>query len=132
MPISRRYFLRDGAQAVAAVSVLGTATLSGCTSTVSASKEQVSKGQTGKAAVRSVSASDIKVLDVAGLAMLQGAGCNVVALGNDRVLSSTAAPELNARLRALGFEVYDPDMSRLQLAGGGVHCMCQPLRRDPG
>ena len=59
-----------------------------------------------------------------------GLGCNVVALGGDRVLSSTAAPELNGKLRALGFEVYDPDMSQYQLAGGGVHCMCQPLRRD--
>jgi N-dimethylarginine dimethylaminohydrolase len=58
-------------------------------------------------------------------------GCNVVALGDDRVLSTTAAPELNDRLRALGFTVYDPDMSQFQLAGGGVHCMCQPLRRDP-
>jgi N-dimethylarginine dimethylaminohydrolase len=58
-------------------------------------------------------------------------GCNIVALGNERVLSSSAAPELNERLRALGFEVYDPDMSQFQLAGGGVHCMCQPLRRDP-
>ena len=58
-------------------------------------------------------------------------GCNVVALGSDRVLSTTAAPELNAKLRALGFTVYDPDMSQFQLAGGGVHCMCQPLRRDP-
>jgi len=58
-------------------------------------------------------------------------GCNVVALGNDRVLSTTAAPELNGKLKALGFTVYDPDMSQFQLAGGGVHCMCQPLRRDP-
>ncbi|HLH65103.1 MAG TPA: arginine deiminase family protein [Solirubrobacteraceae bacterium] len=58
-------------------------------------------------------------------------GCNVVALGGDRVLSTTAAPKLNERLRALGFTVYDPDMSQFQLAGGGVHCMCQPLRRDP-
>jgi len=58
-------------------------------------------------------------------------GCNVVALGDDRVLSTTAAPELNAKLRALGMEVYDPDISQFQLAGGGVHCMCQPLRRDP-
>jgi N-dimethylarginine dimethylaminohydrolase len=58
-------------------------------------------------------------------------GCNVVALGNDSVLSTTAAPELNAKLRALGMTVYDPDMSQFQLAGGGVHCMCQPLRRDP-
>jgi N-dimethylarginine dimethylaminohydrolase len=58
-------------------------------------------------------------------------GCNVVALGGDQVLSTTAAPELNRKLRALGFTVYDPDISQFQLAGGGVHCMCQPLRRDP-
>jgi N-dimethylarginine dimethylaminohydrolase len=58
-------------------------------------------------------------------------GCNVVALGNDKVLSTQAAPELNGKLRALGMTVYDPDMSQFQLAGGGVHCMCQPLRRDP-
>ncbi len=59
-------------------------------------------------------------------------GCNVVALGNDRVLSSAAAGDLNAKLRALGFEVYDPDMTMFTWAGGGVHCMAQPLRRDPG
>lgn len=59
-----------------------------------------------------------------------GLGCNVVALGDDRILSTAAAPELNARLRALGMTVYDPEMSQFQLAGGGVHCMCQPLRRD--
>jgi len=27
--------------------------------------------------------------------------------------------------------VYDPDMSQFQLAGGGVHCLCQPLARAP-
>jgi N-dimethylarginine dimethylaminohydrolase len=61
-----------------------------------------------------------------------GLGCNVVALGGDRVLSSAFATELNAKLRALGLTVYDPDMSQFQLAGGGVHCLCQPLARDPG
>ena len=59
-------------------------------------------------------------------------GCNVVALGGDRVLSTAAAGDLNARLRALGFEVYDPEMTMFTWAGGGVHCMAQPLRRDPG
>ena len=59
-----------------------------------------------------------------------GLGCNVVALGNERVLSTSFAVELNARLRALGFEVYDPCMDQFLWAGGGVHCMCQPLRRD--
>ena len=58
-------------------------------------------------------------------------GCNVVALGDDRVLSTATNKDLNARLRARGFEVYDPDVSLFTKGGGGVHCMCQPLRRDP-
>ncbi len=57
-------------------------------------------------------------------------GCNVVALGQDRVLSTHGAVELNANMRAVGFKVYDPDMSMFTRAGGGVHCMCQPLNRE--
>jgi N-dimethylarginine dimethylaminohydrolase len=58
-------------------------------------------------------------------------GCNVVALGADRILSTAESTDLNARLRALGFTVYDPDVTMFTLGGGGVHCMCQSLRRDP-
>ena len=58
-------------------------------------------------------------------------GCNVVSLGADRVLSTSSSKDLNAKLRAQGFEVLDPDMSMFTKAGGGVHCMAQPLRRDP-
>jgi len=59
--------------------------------------------------------------------------CNVVALGDDRVLSTAASVDLNTKLRALGFQVYDPDMSMFTKAGGGVHCMAQSLRRvSPG
>ncbi|MFM9843007.1 MAG: dimethylarginine dimethylaminohydrolase family protein [Dongiaceae bacterium] len=57
-------------------------------------------------------------------------GCNVVALGKDRVLSPLGAKDLNGKMRAAGFEVYDPDMTMFTRAGGGVHCMCQPLRRE--
>lgn len=57
-------------------------------------------------------------------------GCNVMALGGDRVLSPLESTDLNAKLRALGFEVYDPSMTMFTRAGGGVHCMAQPLRRD--
>ncbi len=57
-------------------------------------------------------------------------GCNVVALGDGKVLSTAESKDLNAKLRANGFEVYDPDVSMFTLGGGGVHCMCQPLRRD--
>ena len=58
-------------------------------------------------------------------------GCNVVALGDDRVLSTAGATDLNGKMRAHGFKVYDPDMTMFTWAGGGVHCMAQPLRRDP-
>jgi N-dimethylarginine dimethylaminohydrolase len=57
-------------------------------------------------------------------------GCNVVALGNDRVLSTSGAVDLNKKLRSAGFKVYDPEMTMFTWAGGGVHCMCQPLRRE--
>ncbi|MDE0521647.1 MAG: arginine deiminase family protein [Boseongicola sp.] len=57
-------------------------------------------------------------------------GVNLVALGNGRVLSMAGAKDLNERMRAMGFEVYDPDMSMFTLGGGGVHCLCQALKRD--
>ncbi len=57
-------------------------------------------------------------------------GVNLVALGNDRVLSMRGSAVLNGQLRAMGFEVFDPDMSMFTLGGGGVHCLCQALRRD--
>lgn len=57
-------------------------------------------------------------------------GCNVVALGNEKVLSTLGASDLNSKMRAIGLTVYDPDMTMYTWAGGGVHCMCQPLRRE--
>lgn len=57
-------------------------------------------------------------------------GCNVVALGDETVLASSGSPELNARLRALGLTVLEPDLSMFTRVGGGTHCLCQPLRRD--
>ncbi len=66
-----------------------------------------------------------------GYAEAKNLGVNLVALGNDKVLSMKGSAKLNAKLRSLGFEVYDPDMSMFTLGGGGVHCLCQALRRDP-
>ncbi len=57
-------------------------------------------------------------------------GVNLVALGNDKVLSMKGADTLNGKMRALGFEVFEPDMSMFTLGGGGVHCLCQALHRD--
>lgn len=58
-------------------------------------------------------------------------GVNLVALGNKRVLSMSGSVKLNEAMRARGYHVYDPDMSMFTLGGGGVHCLCQSLRRDP-
>ncbi len=57
--------------------------------------------------------------------------CNVVSLGNDRVIAPAHAGDLVTRLKALGFTVYDPDVDCFTRGGGGVHCMAQSLRRDP-
>ena len=65
-----------------------------------------------------------------GYAEARDLGVNLVALGNDRVLSMRGSRDLNGRLRAMGFEVFDPDMSMFTLGGGGVHCLCQALCRD--
>ena len=76
-------------------------------------------------------AKGIEILPVDFRATME-LGCNVVSLGDSRVLSTADSTGLNSKLRALGFEVFDPDMSMFTNAGGGVHCMAQHLRRDPG
>jgi N-dimethylarginine dimethylaminohydrolase len=58
-------------------------------------------------------------------------GCNVMALGDGKVISTARSKNLNGTLRAAGFKVYDPDVSMFTMGGGGVHCMAQALRRDP-
>jgi len=57
-------------------------------------------------------------------------GCNVVALGDGRVLVPASSKNLIAACRAEGLTVYAPDVSMIGNGGGAVHCMCQPLRRD--
>lgn len=59
-------------------------------------------------------------------------GCNVVALGDERVLIPRHSTVLKEKIKALGLTVYDPDVSMITPGGGGVHCMCQALRRLPG
>jgi N-dimethylarginine dimethylaminohydrolase len=58
-------------------------------------------------------------------------GVNAISLGDGRVLSSAASANLNAELRALGLEVFDPDLSMFTRGGGGAHCLAQALDRDP-
>lgn len=59
-------------------------------------------------------------------------GCNVVALGEDRVMLPAASKTLKEKLRAIGMTVFDPELDMITQGGGGIHCMCQSLIRDPG
>src|SRR5580692_11896647 len=57
-------------------------------------------------------------------------GCNVVALGAERVLVPASSKNLIAACRAEGLTVYAPDVAMIANGGGAVHCMCQALKRD--
>jgi N-dimethylarginine dimethylaminohydrolase len=56
--------------------------------------------------------------------------CNLLALGDARVISARHSARLNAALRAEGITVLDPDLRVITRGGGGAHCMTMPLRRD--
>ena len=45
-------------------------------------------------------------------------------------LDSEYSKSLNEQLRALGLEVFDPDLTMFTLGGGGAHCLAQALRRE--
>jgi N-dimethylarginine dimethylaminohydrolase len=71
----------------------------------------------------------IRVLEVA-YADAMNLGCNVVALGEERVLVPASSRRLIEMCRAEGLKVYDPDVAMISAGGGAVHCMCQALRRE--
>ena len=58
-------------------------------------------------------------------------GCNLLSLGEGRVLSSAQAAWTNKLLRSLGFEVLEPDLSVFVADAGGPHCLVSPWRREP-
>jgi N-dimethylarginine dimethylaminohydrolase len=57
--------------------------------------------------------------------------CNLLALGNDRVISPAHSVRLNEVLRAEGVEVFNPELDEFARGGGSVHCMTMPLLREP-
>jgi len=57
-------------------------------------------------------------------------GCNIVSLGDERVLIPSDSLTLRDQCNARGLTVFDPDISMITKGGGGVHCMCQALKRD--
>ncbi|GAB4178339.1 MAG: hypothetical protein OHK0024_16390 [Thalassobaculales bacterium] len=55
---------------------------------------------------------------------------NVLALGDGKVLSSAGSAAVNARLRAAGLTVLDPDLTLYTAGGGGPRCLTMPVWRE--
>jgi arginine deiminase len=66
----------------------------------------------------------------ASYAEVMAMSCNLLALGDDRVISPAHSTRINAALRAEGVTVFDPALDEFARGGGSVHCMTMPLRRD--
>ena len=56
-------------------------------------------------------------------------GCNILALGGRRIISSGSAPRVDEAMRQLGFDVLTATLDEFTQCGGGVHCLTMPLRR---
>ncbi len=74
----------------------------------------------------------IKLIDVGYRDAMADMACNVLALGDDRVISPRHSKTTNAALRAAGITVLDPNLRLFAHGGGSAHCMSMPLARDEG
>ncbi len=57
--------------------------------------------------------------------------CNLLALGDNRVISPAHSQRVNAALRARDVTVIDPPLDLFAAGGGSVHCLTMPLNRRP-
>lgn len=80
--------------------------------------------------IQALKSRSIEIIDVSYPQAMQ-LGCNVMSLGDDRVLLPKQNAYLVEACKAQGLTVYDPDVSAITIVGGGIHCMSLALRRDP-
>lgn len=56
-------------------------------------------------------------------------GCNVQCVGEGKVVAIEKNKHINDKMRTLGLEVIDVALDHILHAGGGPHCLTQPLKR---
>lgn len=56
-------------------------------------------------------------------------GCNMMSLGEGKVIAPESSKTLIDQLKARGFEVAAVQTDEISKTGGGIHCMAQALRR---
>ncbi|MCR9125630.1 MAG: arginine deiminase family protein [Rhodobacteraceae bacterium] len=79
-----------------------------------------------------LAAHGIRRFDVSYGEAMADMACNLLALGDGRVLSPRHSQRTNAALRAEGITVYDPELRLFAHGGGSAHCMSMPLWREAG
>jgi N-dimethylarginine dimethylaminohydrolase len=77
-----------------------------------------------------LSRQGIELVDVS-IAEVSKLACNCLSLGDDRVVLAGRGLDVADHLRSKGIDVIELNLDMFTLAGGGVHCLTQPLRREP-
>ena len=70
-----------------------------------------------------------EIITIPGNAVFAGT-INLLALGDEKVLSFKENKIGNEKLRALGLEVFDPPLSQFLMGGSGPHCLSFELVRE--
>jgi len=70
-----------------------------------------------------------EIITIPGNAVFAGT-INLLALGDEKVLSFKENEIGNEKLRALGLEVFDPPLSQFLMGGSGPHCLSFELIRE--
>lgn len=72
---------------------------------------------------------NFKMIEITKEEVLEYAA-NIQGLGNGKVISACTNTKTNQRMRDLGLEVIEVDISEIVKGGGGIHCMTFPLIRE--
>ena len=59
-------------------------------------------------------------------------GCNLLSLGDKRVVTAGTCSRIDAELACRGYRSIAVDLSEFIMCGGGVHCLTMPLKRAAG
>lgn len=66
----------------------------------------------------------------ASIEEVRSLGCNLLSLGDNRLLAPAKNGRLNPILQESGFEVIEVEIDQFTRCGGGVHCLTLPLARE--
>ena len=78
--------------------------------------------------IRMLERRDFTIIDVPE-ELIEKHGCNVQALGNNKVLGIKNNVSVNDAMEKAGVEVIKLPLEQILKAGGGPHCMTYPVER---